>query len=123
MHCRAKHRRRPKHRRHILTGRDHASREGHPVPRAGSADRPSSRPSTAELVTVAVVFALSLGLAFLAAALVGPGEPATARVVWWTTLAAALMRGVTWSDTPLDRRHRGREQPMDPRGSGSSTPP
>ncbi|MEU1506657.1 hypothetical protein [Kitasatospora sp. NPDC005748] len=69
------------------------------------------------------MFALSLGLAFLAAALVGPGEPATARVVWWTTLAAALMRGVTWSDTPLDRRHRGREQPMDPRGSGSSTPP
>ncbi|MFD9591728.1 hypothetical protein ACFWA9_03085 [Kitasatospora sp. NPDC059973] len=54
------------------------------------------------------MFVISLGLAFVAAALVGPGEPATARVVWWTTLAAALMRGVTWSDTLLDRRHQER---------------
>ncbi|MFE2724045.1 hypothetical protein [Kitasatospora sp. NPDC059327] len=104
MRCRAKHRRSPKHRRRILTGRDHAPREGHPVP--GLAPASANRPTAAELASVAVVFALSVGLAFLASALVGPGEPATARVVWWTTLAAAVMRGVTWSDALLDRRHR-----------------
>ncbi|MFJ9948805.1 hypothetical protein [Kitasatospora sp. NPDC091207] len=107
MRCRAKHRRRPKHRRRILTGRDHALREGHPVP--GLEEAPADRPTAAELAAVAVVFALSLGLAFLASALVGPGEPATARVVWWTTLAAAVMRGVTWSDTLIDRWSQERE--------------
>lgn len=87
-------------------GRDHAAREGHPVQRPS---RPTNRPTVAELVAAAIVFAVSLALAFVAAALVAPGEPAAARVVWWTTLAAALMRGVGWSDRAVDRWHRRRD--------------
>ncbi|MFI9328990.1 hypothetical protein ACIGZJ_15745 [Kitasatospora sp. NPDC052868] len=91
-------------------GRDHAPREGHPAPGPGGpTGRPANRPTGAELVAAAVVFAVSLALAFVAAALVAPGEPAAARVVWWTTLAAALMRGVGWSDRAVDRWHRRRD--------------
>ena len=47
---------------------------------------------------MAAIIAVSLALACLASELVPPREPATADVVWWTTLAAALMTGVSRHD-------------------------
>ncbi|MBV6698199.1 hypothetical protein KV557_13795 [Kitasatospora aureofaciens] len=44
---------------------------------------------------LAAILAASLALAFFAADLVPPREPsATADVVWWTTLSAALVAGI-----------------------------
>ncbi|MDH6708584.1 hypothetical protein P3T27_005324 [Kitasatospora sp. MAA19] len=50
--------------------------------------------STIKLATTAAITAASLALACFASDLVPPREPATADVVWWTTLAAALMTGI-----------------------------
>ncbi|MFF3005954.1 hypothetical protein ACFVTF_24470 [Kitasatospora sp. NPDC057940] len=50
--------------------------------------------SVIKLATTAAITAASLALACFAADLVPPREPATADVVWWTTLAAALMTGI-----------------------------
>ncbi|MFD4400248.1 MULTISPECIES: hypothetical protein [Streptomycetaceae] len=50
--------------------------------------------STIKLATTAAITAASLALACFASNLVPPREPATADVVWWTTLAAALMTGI-----------------------------
>ncbi|MFF2039765.1 hypothetical protein ACFVVX_05015 [Kitasatospora sp. NPDC058170] len=56
------------------------------------------------MTVAALVLAVSIALAFGAAALVGPGQRGTAGVVWWTTLAASFLRGLSWSETALDRR-------------------
>ncbi|MEV8325300.1 hypothetical protein [Kitasatospora sp. NPDC056731] len=50
--------------------------------------------SVIKLATTAAITAASLALACFASNLVPPREPATADVVWWTTLAAALMTGI-----------------------------
>ncbi|MER8105764.1 MULTISPECIES: hypothetical protein [unclassified Kitasatospora] len=50
--------------------------------------------SVIKLATTAAITAASLALACFASDLVPPREPATADVVWWTTLAAALMTGI-----------------------------
>ncbi|MFJ2863883.1 hypothetical protein [Kitasatospora sp. NPDC087314] len=50
--------------------------------------------STIKLATTAAITVASLALACFASDLVPPREPATADVVWWTTLAAALMTGI-----------------------------
>ncbi|RKT18992.1 hypothetical protein BX285_3434 [Streptomyces sp. 1114.5] len=51
--------------------------------------------SPIKLSSTAAVTAASLALACFASDLVPAREPATADVVWWTTLAAALMTGIT----------------------------
>ncbi|WP_030055317.1 MULTISPECIES: hypothetical protein [Streptomyces] len=48
-----------------------------------------------KLAPTAAITAASLALACFASGLVPAREPATADVVWWTTLAAALMTGIT----------------------------
>ncbi|MFI9329963.1 hypothetical protein ACIGZJ_20750 [Kitasatospora sp. NPDC052868] len=54
----------------------------------------------------ATVLALAAGIALAcgAAALVGPDRRGTAGIAWWTTLAASFRRGLSCSDTALDRR-------------------
>ncbi|MER7758009.1 hypothetical protein [Kitasatospora sp. NPDC097643] len=59
--------------------------------------------STIKLATTAAITTASLALAWFASDLVPPREPATADVVWWTTLAAALMTGINrHNDNDLD---------------------
>ncbi|MET8540817.1 hypothetical protein ABZW03_09200 [Kitasatospora sp. NPDC004799] len=47
-----------------------------------------------KLAPTATVTVASIALACFAANLIPAREPATADVVWWTTLAAALMTGI-----------------------------
>lgn len=54
-----------------------------------------------KLTSTATVLVASIALACFASNLVSPREPAAADVVWWTTLAAALMTGI--------RRHGGND--------------
>ncbi|MFF1907374.1 hypothetical protein [Kitasatospora sp. NPDC058218] len=63
-----------------------------------------NRPTPLELAVATLVLAASIALAFGAAALVDPDQRGTAGVVWWTTLAASFLRGLSWSETALDRR-------------------
>ncbi|MBD0676651.1 hypothetical protein [Streptomyces sp. CBMA156] len=55
-----------------------------------------------KLAPTATVAVASLALACFAANLISPREPATADVVWWTTLAAALMTGIHRHNDPTD---------------------
>lgn len=63
-----------------------------------------NRPTPLEVAATVLVLAASIALAFGAAALVGPDRRGTAGIVWWTTLAASFLRGLSWSETALDRR-------------------
>ncbi|MBD0694326.1 hypothetical protein [Streptomyces sp. CBMA123] len=55
-----------------------------------------------KLAPTAAITVASLAIACFASDLVPPREPATADVVWWTTLAAALMTGINRHNGPTD---------------------
>ncbi|MFJ9772273.1 hypothetical protein ACIRVF_13670 [Kitasatospora sp. NPDC101157] len=55
-----------------------------------------------KLAPTAAITVAGLAFAWFASGLVPPREPATADVVWWSTLAAALMTGFSRHNGPTD---------------------
>ncbi|MEV7783313.1 hypothetical protein [Kitasatospora sp. NPDC088351] len=81
----------------------------------------SGKPTRTELLAAALVLLASFGIAHGASALVDPGQPAVARLVWWLFFATALMTGMNVTEAWARRRsRRSRTRRPHPRASTST---